>query len=112
MALGRLLQHTGHFQRTDQFGESRNNRLDLLVLGYVLKMDAERENQRLSEDFKNRIFAHAFAHQNPDLFYEMYPAYDQRGGFHPSQGGEEWEVPQTEEELREMMARWHVGRVA
>lgn len=72
-----------------------------------MRMDAEGKK----DEFKNQIFAHAFANQNPDLFYAMYPEYAQRGG-HPSQGVEEWEVPRSEDELREMMSRWNVHRVS
>ena len=45
--------------------------------------------------FRDQMFLHAVANQNPKLYFELYDEPDVP---------EEWEVPQSPEDLQRMMA--------
>lgn len=60
--------------------------------------DAEEET---SAQFQGLLFAHAFMHENKAMYRELYPEV----GLTPEQEAElEWEIPQTEEDVAQMMA--------
>lgn len=109
MALGRLLQRTGHFERHDSFGNSRNSVIDLLLLAYVMRKEIEQDDAEAAAAFKNMLFAHALVNQNPEFFFKMYP---QDFGMSEDEEAElEWQIPRTEAELHKMMAEFGVSAI-
>jgi hypothetical protein len=58
-------------------------------------LEAEAQEEGSSARFRDDFFLHSIASQNPKLYQELYAEPDVP---------EEWEVPQSEEDLQAMMA--------
>lgn len=59
-----------------------------------MKEEGELNNEISAGEFRDQMFLHAIASQNPKLWDELY------GDAEP----EEWEIPQTPEDLHDMLA--------
>jgi hypothetical protein len=93
--LARFLDRTGHFQRRSPYGESLLTELDQLLLIYLMKQEGELEDDIQAGRFRDQMFLHAIATQNPKLYFELYEDPDVP---------EEWERPESPEDLQRMMA--------
>jgi hypothetical protein len=59
-----------------------------------MKQEGELSEERSATQFRDQFFLHAVASQNPRLYHELYDEPDVP---------EEWEVPQTPEDLQSMI---------
>lgn len=63
--------------------------------------EAKERSEELSIEFKNTLFAHSVASQNPDLFFSLYPDT----GLTPEQEDQiEWEKPESLFDAQRMIA--------
>ena len=53
------------------------------------------DDEMMAGRFRDQVFLHAIANQNPKLYFELYEDPDVP---------EEWEVPESPEDLQRMMA--------
>lgn len=60
-----------------------------------MKKEGELDEEMMAGQFRDQMFLHALATQNPKLYYELYDEPDVP---------EEWEVPESPEDLQRMMA--------
>lgn len=74
----------------------------------MLREDVKSSDERDKNEFKNLIFAQAFANQNRELFYTLYPEHKPENIAH---NPEDWTVPRTTEELEAMMAEFQVQSI-
>jgi hypothetical protein len=59
-----------------------------------MKQEGELTEERSAAQFRDQFFLHAMATQNPQLYHELYAEVD---------APEEWEIPQTPEDLQSMI---------
>lgn len=60
-----------------------------------MRQEGEVAEEITSAKFRDDFFLHAYATQNPRLYHELYDTPD---------APEEWEIPQSMEDLQAMMA--------
>lgn len=60
-----------------------------------MRQEGELQEEVSAAQFRDQFFLHAVASENPRLYHELYAEVDVP---------EEWEVPQTQEDLQAMMA--------
>lgn len=60
-----------------------------------MKQEGELAEEIQAGQFRDQMFLHSIATQNPKLYFELYDEPD---------APEEWEVPQSPEDLQRMMA--------
>lgn len=60
-----------------------------------MKKEGELDDEMLAGQFRDQVFLHSIANQNPRLYFELYEDPDVP---------EEWEVPESPEDLQRMMA--------
>jgi hypothetical protein len=66
-----------------------------------MQKDAEEKKSVEAESFKEMIFAHSIVNGNREAFTKLYPEYASK------QRDEEWEIPQTPEELQQALSEFH-----
>lgn len=60
-----------------------------------MKKEFEQDDELLAGQFRDQVFLHSIANQNPKLYFELYEDPDVP---------EEWEIPDSPEDLQAMMA--------
>lgn len=67
-----------------------------------MKTEADEQGEIFLAEFKNMLFAHSFATQNPELYKKLFPE-DLEGE------EDEFVVPGSPEELQKMIAEFHAS---
>jgi hypothetical protein len=93
--MARFLDRTGHFQRRSPYGESLLTELDQILLLYLMQQEGEFNEEIEAGRFRDQMFLHSVANQNPKLYFELYEE---------PEVPEEWEVPQSPEDLQAILA--------